>query len=525
MKRRQPNKTPAYSLFVLFLMASAVVMAGERGNGPLKGVMLRTPIATREGGLAVWDAPKVEGADSGDSTGFLVYWHGAGADEVHVYGRIVRTRADLLHALRWLKRDVGVTVEALAERLFVDLPQLLLAESDSEPILNGRMWLPATRDRVMEIAGLWSPEDFDPAVPPVVVARVGDPCRSCVVAGATLDPLVAAKLDPYEAGVMTACECCELPPCPNCADNSACTVDYCNRVCEVVWCVNRRINCNDDSPCTIDGCNPQSGCYHTPKDCDDGDICTWDRCMEGTCDHTPHCGDRTCCPTDDWLFCCDEGEDQCCPKNPNYANHCCETDETCCGNGCCPPDQTCCNNACGLKGACCFFDTGSCSELTGLCCQQQGGTYQGDGTTCSPGDLCRPKCENCHNVAGVFFECGHYTPDPNEPCDQYACIQNTVDTNTCDSFPYRLGTPQCNTSPVASYQQEIFQVIYDLPLPTCETSNPGDYYVWQPIYYGCSGSCYPDPPIRFRCDTGPCGGQLRQVPPVPRGWKKKCGCP
>ncbi|MDX9856914.1 MAG: hypothetical protein RBT76_03905 [candidate division Zixibacteria bacterium] len=50
-------------------------------------------------------------------------------------------------------------------------------------------------------------------------------------------------------------------------------------------------------------------------------------------------------------------------------------------------------------GACCYLD-GSCAELTATECGQSGGTYQGDGTSCTP-----------------------------NPCPQYCCVGNTGNIN------------------------------------------------------------------------------------------------
>jgi hypothetical protein len=203
----------------------------------------------------------------------------------------------------------------------------------------------------------------------------------------------------------------------------------------------------------------------------------------------------------------------------------------CCSDSCCSEGQKCCEGQCGVKGACCFFDSGSCTETTGLCCANQGGVYQGGATTCTPGDLCRPKCENCHSVNLTLYECGHYLTDPwggMGECDPYACLKNVMDTASCDRFPYRLGPAKCDT-----YEKDDeFEVVgtmytYESTPEICVTPEPpGPMQVWQELYMGCGAVCElkPDPPYRGRCHTGPCGGELHWYVDR-RGTKKACGCP
>jgi len=506
---------------------------GGRLDARLKGVTLRTAITTRQGSLVVYDAPRGEVSLEGPGR-FLVYWHGAAADEVHVYGRLIQERSDLVHALRWLEHDFGVDPDSLADRLFADPPEFVSTEVFAPSERN--LWFEATRDRVMEIAGLRSAADFDPTIPPVVVAAPPDPCLPCAVAGGAVDPSAGSELDPYEAGVMAACECCIWPPCPNCVDTNVCTHDECNRTCGAAWCVHHWINCNDDDPCTIDGCNSQTGCYHLPNTCDDGDVCTTDRCNPdtGVCENNPVCpGGQTCCPLASWLFCCNTGETQCCPWNPTLPNHCCLPDQTCCGGGCCNADQTCCNGTaccnadqtccnglCGTRGSCCFFGTGACTETTGVCCQQQGGTYQGDGTSCTPEDLCRPWCENCHQVIATFNECAH--EGANDDCSPIECFRNILDTATCDFLAHRRGPSKCdtrNTGILGGLQQNWVWVISPA---FCNPTWSGGLRPWVTIYNGCGGACYPQG-LSVRCDAPSCDGPAYHTEPL--GTIRVCGCP
>jgi len=207
-----------------------------------------------------------------------------------------------------------------------------------------------------------------------------------------------------------------------------------------------------------------------------------------------------------------------CTHPPGNQNGPCPDEPDCCGAGCCNPDQTCCNNVCGLKGACCFFDTGSCSEKTAFCCQQEGGTYQGNGTTCTPGDLCRPKCENCYTVSSALYECHHWANDPNgASCSTIECIQNALSTATCIHYPARVGPSTCENQSTAGGM--VVQTIHS-------NSCSGGIVLWSPwhtIHYtDCSSGC--SEPFNSACHTSNCPGPLIRGP-FNRGTKKVCGCP
>jgi hypothetical protein len=349
--------------------------------------------------------------------------------------------------------------------------------------------------------------------------------------------------------------CCQICCANKCDDHSPCTK---NDVCQADdpgVCAGTLIDCNDGDPCTSDYCDGLTGvCVNRPRCttccpagpeffcCPDKGVC---------CDNPYHCcpqgwtcQDWTCCPEGEvWCGsgccaperCC--ADTQCCPEGWTCQQGiCCPEGETRCGSGCCAPDR-CCADAqccqsdeicrcgqCGREGACCFFDSGSCSELTSACCAQQGGTYQGDGATCSPEDLCRPKCENCHTVNVTFNECRHTTIDPAEPCSLSQCTRNIMESASCDSFPHRVGPPKCDTSEPLLVP-EVVQAGWDLPIPMiCETSNSGGFHEWTTTRHGCGTSC-----IAYhwmvRCDTASCETEDPPDRLSPRGIRGACGCP
>ncbi len=311
--------------------------------------------------------------------------------------------------------------------------------------------------------------------------------------------------------------CCGRPKV--CADDGdVCTLEQCVGGA----CVTTDRNCDDGLLCTIDGCDPVTGCYHTSKNCDDANVCSRDTCnpSTGRCDNAPNCSDRVCCAVGTDYFCCNTGQTVCCPRNPGYADHCCRSDQTCCPGGpeCCAPEQTCCNGSCALKGACCKFDTGSCSEQTQSCCVQQGGTYQGD-TTCSE-DLCKPKCDNCQAFQRNFGECLHYVDDTNgTPCSTTACIEDVVDTAGCPSYPARRGPPKCNTL-VVPHEVWLRQWVRAMPCPAQNVS----WNVFFTPYEGCGTNCTTLTPLEDSCLVGACTGVLIRGPDERYG-KPVCGCP
>ena len=71
------------------------------------------------------------------------------------------------------------------------------------------------------------------------------------------------------------------PLAASCDDGNACTADACvNGSC--VW---APMVCDDGNACTMDSCHPLEGCVYSPLDCQDNNQCTTDSCSGGICDH------------------------------------------------------------------------------------------------------------------------------------------------------------------------------------------------------------------------------------------------
>jgi len=138
---------------------------------------------------------------------------------------------------------------------------------------------------------------------------------------------IETDCDDYDACTLDGCDPfsgeCEHED-KDCDDGDNCTDDSCDSYSG--HCKNVEISCEDKILCTEDACDPYSGCVHTPrneycdsydlckiprcdiyegcilddKNCDDGDACTVDSCIEGECQNHPHnlCNDYLRCTTD-----------------------------------------------------------------------------------------------------------------------------------------------------------------------------------------------------------------------------------
>jgi hypothetical protein len=338
-----------------------------------------------------------------------------------------------------------------------------------------------------------------------------------VYAASPCTPICAPQCQPT---CQNTPECFIECPADACCEHSCCTGTYHGQY---------RENCYDPANSK---CCSGVGIPKEYRCCDDEDLnwpgpfsCPMDH---ECCDGFPGGPDESlctppthkCCKFGDGTYVIADGE--CCadaPSSPPY--YTCGSGETCCQGDCCAPDEACCEGQCAKKGACCFFDIGACSEETEFCCWDVlEGTFLGVGTTCTPGDLCMPECENCAGFSAVFYECGHISGT--DDCDAASCIENLLSTATCERFPHRLGPPNCNTTTVP--QPELVQNLYWVFVPEiCSTTNPGGYHEWQTIHFGCGTSCLGGV-YNVRCDTPmPCREPLVDSNDI--GIKKACGCP
>lgn len=121
----------------------------------------------------------------------------------------------------------------------------------------------------------------------------------------------------------------------DCNDGNLCTQDQCVSG----TCQHTLIVCNDGISCTVDSCNPASGCAITPDNglCSDGDVCTQDICAAGSgCANPPvlpACGNG-----------CQEAGEECDDGNTANGDGCsstCKHEPTGCGNGQLDPGEEC----------------------------------------------------------------------------------------------------------------------------------------------------------------------------------------
>jgi DNA-binding beta-propeller fold protein YncE len=207
---------------------------------------------------------------------------------------------------------------------------------------------------LMEGSGIKVIEDCDDGDP----CTLGDGCE----AGRCL-PRTSMACDDNNPCTIDSCmpatgECEFLPADGTaCNDNNPCTIkDHC----DAGKCVSGGdASCSDSNPCTDDHCNLLLGCVHVPVagsclpaddpclasgecfegtciglpiDCSDGDICTQDTCLDGSCvnDPVPACACET-------FLDCDDGNS--CTLDTCAAGHC--SHSTANQPGCCGQDIEC----------------------------------------------------------------------------------------------------------------------------------------------------------------------------------------
>ena len=192
-----------------------------------------------------------------------------------------------------------------------------------------------------------------------------------------------------------------------CSDGDACTV---GDLCAEGECVGGAAAvCADNNGCTDDSCDPQGGCKYVDNlaACNDGDACTTsDQCAAGQCvgDVALDCDDGNVC-TDDK---CDGAAG--CQSISNAA--------ACDDGNACTTGDLCGNGVCGFSGFLKCDDgnpctTDGCDPLVGCTHKDQLGVCS-DGNLCTVGDVCiAGQC-----VAGQTVSCDDGNPCTDDSCDQ-----------------------------------------------------------------------------------------------------------
>ncbi len=264
-------------------------------------------------------------------------------------------------------------------------------------------------------------------------------------------------------------------------DPSACTNGgYCwEGQCEAI-----PVRCDDGNPCTEDACEPRlNRCVYTPltgRTCDDGLVCTEnDRCVMGNCrgtrincDDGNDCTAETCLEPDgctyrvlpDGSACsdydpdgnscllsgeCDNGVCEGVPVDCDDNNPC--TDDTCsdsvpglcvhtanhapCNDGnACTVNDVCANKVCGGTPVACDDDNDCtedvCNVTTGLCDHKpQTGQRCDDGDLCTENDRCQ-----AGDCQGTKIRCEDYNPCTDDACHPLTgrCAYIPVDGRACE---------------------------------------------------------------------------------------------
>ena len=233
----------------------------------------------------------------------------------------------------------------------------------------------------------------------------------------------------------------------DCEDNNQCTEDVCNPllgclltnnagVCDDVdpctlqdkcsggVCVGTTPkDCNDDNPCTDDKCIPMAGCSYDNNDnpCDDGNSCTTgDKCAAGSCQpgEPSSCEDGNVC-TDD---ACVQGEG--CVHEPNDAG-CDDLNE-------CTTGDTCKQGQCSGTGSLECDDGKPCTK--DICLPGGGCLHEDAEAPCSDGDPCTvgDVCEAGECVSGPAPDCDDGNPCTDDSCGADGACDHAPNQAACD---------------------------------------------------------------------------------------------
>ena len=231
----------------------------------------------------------------------------------------------------------------------------------------------------------------------------------------------------------------------DCEDNIPCTVDTCQGG---QGCNHFPIDadCDDANPCTADTCLADQGCLHVnlQQPCeDDGDPCTVDECVEGSCTHA---AGNDAAPCDDGNMCA--GPDQCsngfCVALQDID---CDDDNQCTEDACDP--QTGCTYENAEKE--CSEDLDPCTAdlcIDGICSHPPGN----DDDACDDLSLCTTDdhCSEGSCISLLALDCDDHDPCTADTClAQTGCHHDTLeDGSLCgDTFGWQCISGECKCEP------------------------------------------------------------------------------
>ena len=224
-------------------------------------------------------------------------------------------------------------------------------------------------------------------------------------------------------------ECSDIPAHQGflCDNGDTCTV---KSECQDGVCTGgSAINCNDGNPCTVDEC-VDGGCLSLPADgaCDDGNACTTgDLCQDGictfaellSCDDDNLCTDDACHPVNECVHTlnqapCDDGNS-------------CTIGDHCDLGGCVGGQELACD------------DDNPCTE--DICADLQGCWHLPAALPCDDNDPCTPvdQCEDGECAGSGALDC-----DDGNPCTDDGCVTGQGCASTANQAPCDDGN-QCTT--------------------------------------------------------------------------------
>lgn len=224
---------------------------------------------------------------------------------------------------------------------------------------------------------------------------------------------IGARVD--NVGVCGEPTCCGND---DCDDGDPCTINECvDGVCTT-----QPVDCDDNDPCTEDFCS-DGECIHIPMDCDDGDPCTDDFCSDGKCFHIPHdCEDGDPCTINDCV-------DGVCTTQPVI----CEDDgDPCTEEVCVPvpgvvrgelPDYECISIP---------IDCDDQDPCTDDVCDGQGNCQHVP--VCDDGDPCTDDLCDGGECTFVPKDCDDGDPCTADSCAEGECVHTPIDDADADGI-------------------------------------------------------------------------------------------